>query len=67
MLLKGYKFIGTKEGVCAGEPIIIGTRLMPKQIVVYGTIDEAVEDFELTVEQVVECHKYVSEIEGSIK
>jgi uncharacterized protein (DUF433 family) len=56
--MNGYHYIGTTEGVCGGEPIILGTRLKPEQIVAYGTIEEAVEDFELAKEQVQECHLY---------
>lgn len=56
----GFKHIGTKEGVCGGEPIIIGTRLKPEQIVNYGSKEEAMEDFDLTKEQVDECYLFLS-------
>lgn len=61
-LLNGYKFIGIKKGVCGGEPTILGTRLKPEQIVAYGSIQESMEDFQLTKEQVLECYRYMEEI-----
>lgn len=59
-LIEGFKYICIQEGVCGSEPTIIGTRLEPKQIVVYGTKEEAMEDFDLTKEQVDECYIYVN-------
>jgi len=58
-LFEGFNYIGTKEGVCGGEPIIMGTRLKPEQIVAYGTKEDAMEDFDLTNEQVDECYRFV--------
>lgn len=58
-LLEGYRFIGRVEGVCGGEPVIVGTRIKPENIVNYGTLKETVEDFELTKEQVEECYKFM--------
>lgn len=54
----GFSFIGQTEGVCGGEPII-GTRLQPKQIVQYGTKEEAMLDFDLSREQVEECYLFM--------
>lgn len=60
----GFQYIGTTQGVCGGEPIILGRRLLPHQIVAYGTIEEVMEDFELTREQVVECYRYLNKIQA---
>lgn len=58
-LFEGYKFIGTKDGVCGGEPIILGTRLKPEQVVNYGKVLGAMNDFDLTLDQVEECYRFV--------
>lgn len=58
-LVDGFRFIGTKENVCGGDPIIVGTRLQPKQIVAYGSKLDAMEDFDLTKEQVEECYMFI--------
>lgn len=47
------------EGVCGGDPIITGRRITPNIIANYGTIEEAMEDFDLMKEQVLECHEYI--------
>lgn len=57
----GYNHIGVKKGVCGGEPIILGTRLEPKRIVKYGTKNEIIEDFGLTIEQVEECYRFIND------
>ncbi|ASA22713.1 DUF433 domain-containing protein [Paenibacillus donghaensis] len=58
--LEGYKYIGVKDGVCWGLPTIIGTRIMPRNIVCYGTVAEIVSDFDLTEEEVREALAYVA-------
>lgn len=56
-----FKHIGIQNQVCGGRPTIIGHRLEPKFIVSYGTIEEAMEDFELEREKVEECHRFIHE------
>lgn len=56
--IAGYKYIVTKEGVCGGEPIIIGTRIKPENIANYGTVEEIIEDFDLDREKVEEALKF---------
>lgn len=56
ILFNGFNYIGSKEGVCGGDAIIVGTRLKPEQVVSYGTKEEVMEDFDLTEEQIDECY-----------
>lgn len=53
---EGFEHIGITHGVCGNRPIILGTRIEPNQVVKYGTPEEVVEDFDLTLEQVKECY-----------
>lgn len=57
--LKNYLSLEVKEGVCGGRPVIKGTRIEPKHIVNYGTVQEILEDFPyLTKQQVEEAIDY---------
>lgn len=56
-----FKHIGIQKRVCGGLPTIIGHRLEPRFIVSYGTIEEAMEDFDLEREKVEECHRFMKE------
>ena len=67
MNINGYKHIGITDGVCDGRPILLGTRLEPINIVNYGTIEESMEDFDLTEEQVKECFKFIDRVIETIE
>lgn len=57
--LEGYQYLGTHSKINQGRTTIIGTRIEPKHIAKYGTVDEIVQDWEqLTKEQVIEALKY---------
>lgn len=57
--IDGYKHIAYQEGVCRGRPTIVGTRLEPKHILNYGTIEQISEDWAcLTKEQIEEAIKF---------
>lgn len=58
ILIEGYQHIGTNEKVCSGEPVVIGTRIEPRFIASYGSIEDTMEDFNLTKEQVKEAIKF---------
>lgn len=51
-----YKYIGAIEGICENRPVVLGTRLEPKVIVEFGSVIEAMEEFNLSVDQVHECY-----------
>lgn len=51
-----YKYIGVTDGVCGNRPIVLGTRIEPRQVIKYGKPEEVIEDFGLTMEQIEECY-----------
>jgi len=53
-----FTYIGIVDGVCSDEPVLLGTRIRPKDVVHYGSKDEIMEDFNLSSEQVDECFEY---------
>jgi uncharacterized protein (DUF433 family) len=66
IIFDGYKHIGIQKNVCGNSPTIIGHRLEPRFISVYGTVEETMEDFDLTREEVEESYKYIKEIDYTI-
>jgi uncharacterized protein (DUF433 family) len=63
IVFDGYEHIGIQKNVCGNSPTIIGHRLEPDFISRYGTLEETMEDFDLTKEKVEECYRYVKEFE----
>ena len=63
IIFDDYKHIGIQKGVCGSRPTIIGRRIEPRHIKMYGSIEEIIEDYDLTREQVEECLKYSKEFE----
>lgn len=59
---EGYSHIGIQKGVCGSRPTIVGRQLEPEFIVRYGTIEEAIEDFDLERKKVEECHRFMQEL-----
>lgn len=52
------QYLERKEDVCSGDVIVKGTRIRPRDIVNYGSIQEIKEDFGLTEAQILECYRY---------
>lgn len=53
-----YEHLTNNQKINNGRTTIKGTRIEPKHIVNYGTIDEIIEDFQLTRNQVIEALHY---------
>lgn len=56
--MKQYKHLARYENVCGGRTVIKGTRIEPKHIVGYGSVNDTAKYFDLTRDQVVECYHY---------
>jgi ribonuclease BN (tRNA processing enzyme)/uncharacterized protein (DUF433 family) len=63
IVFDGYSHIGIQKNVCGNRPTIIGHRLEPKFISVYGTVEETMEDFDISKEKVEESRRYAIEFE----
>ncbi len=67
-----HPYIGRVEGVCGGEPIILGTRISVARIVqlfrAYGSVDEILESMpHLTMAQVYNALSYYHDHEEEIE
>ena len=68
----GHPYVGRVEGVCGGEPIILGTRISVARIVqllrAYGSVDEILESMpHLTMAQVYDALSYYHDHEEEIE
>lgn len=56
--MRHYKHLAKYNGVCGGRTVVKGTRIEPRHIIGYGSIDDTVNHFGLTRDQVIECYHY---------
>lgn len=59
-----FKYIGVSEGVCGNRPVILGTRLEPKFIVEFGSSEDIMDEFNLSMEQIQECYCFAYKSNG---
>lgn len=52
------EYIEYKENIHGGSYVVKGTRTRPEDIVYYGTVEDAMEDFDLNLDQVMACYKF---------
>lgn len=52
------EYIEYKANIHGGSYVIKGTRIRPADIVYYGTVEEIMEDFDLTLDQVMAIYDF---------
>ena len=52
------EYIEYKAKIHGGSYVIKGTRIRPEDIVQYGTVEDIIEDFDLTLNQVMACYEH---------